>query len=56
MSPVEIAIRAVCKDMGANPEEWRGFLAVALIGLNAFADALPAEVRDLIRPYLETPT
>jgi hypothetical protein len=53
MTPLEHAIRAVCADIGANPDEWRGFLAIALTGLQAFADAVPPEVGDAIRSTLE---
>jgi hypothetical protein len=56
VSPLEAAIRAVCRDIGANPDEWRGFLTIAVVGLTAFAEAVPAELGEQIRALLENAT
>lgn len=42
MSPVEAAIRVVCRDIGAG--EWGGFLDLTLLGLAALLAALPPEM------------
>lgn len=57
MSPLEAAIRAVCEQLGAHPDTWRGFEEVGRAGLKAFVEALPPEIAAEIRKHvaLEAP-
>lgn len=52
MSPLEIAIRAACKHIGADPESWRGFEEIGQVAAAALVAALPAELSDPLRRAL----
>lgn len=54
MNPLEAAIRAVCQDIGADPENWRAFEGIGRVALNALIAALPADLGDALRRALET--
>jgi hypothetical protein len=54
MSPLEAAIRAVCRHIGADPETWRGFESIGLVALKALLEALPPDAAVLLREHLPT--
>lgn len=44
MSPLEAAIGGVCRDLGAMPAEWRGFVDLTLVGLALLLASLPPDL------------
>lgn len=56
MNPVEAAIRAVCRELGADPDTWRGFEEVGRAALDGFISALPADVAEAVRAVMENHT
>lgn len=57
MSPLELAIRAACRFMGVDPDSpegaWKNFHDVGKAAAEAFVDALPPELRLLVRRHLD---
>lgn len=56
MDPVEIAIRAACTELGADPETWRGFENIGRAALIALADALPLRLGAELIEHLKLET
>jgi len=52
MSPLESAIRALCRYLGADPETWEGFRDAGHVAASAFVDALPEDLSKAVRPHL----
>lgn len=55
MTPLEAVGRAVCDELAAHPETWRGFEPAIRKALDAFLSALPPELADAVREHMEPP-
>lgn len=49
MTLIEIATRAVCKEIGLHPDQWTSFAHLSKTAFDAIAEHLPEEIRDLFR-------
>lgn len=55
MSPIEAAVSAIAKSMGADPNDISGFIGLAHVGLNALIAHLPPELGEPLREHLNLP-
>jgi hypothetical protein len=52
MTPMEAAIRAVCRHIGADPDTWRGFEGIGRVALEALFETLPTELAEQLRLHV----
>jgi hypothetical protein len=55
MSPVEAAVSAIARSMGADPNDISGFIGLANVGLEALIAHLPPELGEALRDHLNLP-
>lgn len=54
MNPLEVAIRAACAYLGANPDSWRGFEGAGRAAIEGLLSALPPDLASALRLHLGT--
>jgi hypothetical protein len=52
VTPLEAAVRAVCRHIGTDPEGWEHFAEIGRVALGALLEALPPDLAKAIRAEL----
>lgn len=54
MTLLEISVRAVCREIGVDPDDWHAFAGLGNVALDAFIEALPKELAEAIRLIMQS--